>query len=70
MRTKFKYIHFVEQPDEPNIWDCRNTKHGDDLGVVFYYHPWKIFGFIPEGRPVFSADCLRDIAEFMEQLKE
>ncbi len=69
MKTKFKYIHFKHDPKD-NTWECLNTKHRQVLGGVWYYNLWKKWVFVSEPAAVFSADCLRDIAEFMEQLKK
>ena len=57
MKTRFKFINFDEVIK--NEWTCFTNKGNDILGAVTFY----IDG-------VFSADCLRDIAEFMEGLNK
>ena len=74
MKTRFKFIHFVEAgPDarwDGRYWSCRNNKSAAELGIVFSYSPWKQNVFQQtEQAAIFSADCLRDIAAFMEGLK-
>lgn len=70
----YRFIKFVPFAslfaDKPKAWHCQNTKHESRLGEVVYYPPWKQYIFCAENpRVVFSADCLRGIAHFMEQLK-
>lgn len=68
MKTKYKFIEFV-QPEDRNFWCCYNRKKGDDLGSVEWCGPWKKWIFCPDEDAVFSADCLADIQHFMGQLK-
>lgn len=70
LRTKYKHIYF--EKDEIQAidtgWMCYNNSDVI-LGYVAYYKPWKqcVFENYDENR-VFSASCLRDIADFLEQL--
>ena len=67
MKTRYRFIHFVQSSNGP--WACHNNKTGDLLGVVHFYHLWRQHVWRqsgPEG--VFSADCLQDIADFIGQL--
>jgi lipopolysaccharide biosynthesis glycosyltransferase len=72
MKTKYKYIYF-EKVTGQNIgteWICYN-KLDEILGYAAYCKPWKqcVFESYDENR-VFSASCLRDIADFLEQLNK
>lgn len=72
MKTKYRFIHFL--PVEKDFasfgeWICHGNKDDVKLGVCEYYSPWKQWQFVPAGENVaFTADCLRDIAHFMQQL--
>ena len=71
MKTEYRFIHFEDmtcEGDKHLTFNCYNTKHGDSLGLVSWLKEWKQHVFIPSDRTEFSADCLRDIADFMEQL--
>jgi len=75
MKTKYKYIEFREWKAlavggrKTSTWDCINRKHKTVLGVVQWYGPWRQYVYLPYPDTVLSPDCLRDIAEFMEQFK-
>lgn len=70
IKTRYRFIHFTQDTQEPRKWHCRNNKQPDyTMGVVGFYYQWKQWIFTQSGPDyVFSADCLRDIAHFMEQL--
>jgi len=71
MKTKYKYIEFVRTVLN-DCWNCLNKKSGDELGSVFYYKPWKqfVFEFNELGDCVFNSSCLRDVADFLDQLNK
>ena len=66
-KTEYRFIKFVEFTGG---WLCKNRKNEYTLGIVDYHASWKQHVFQAEGpHIIFSTDCLRDIAHFMEQLK-
>lgn len=67
LKTEYKFIRFEK---ELTVWCCKNKKHGDMLGTISYCNAWKLFVFQPPSGTEFSADCLRDIADFLEQLNK
>jgi hypothetical protein len=66
MITQFTFIYFVET--QPGYWLCQNEKHGYILGHVEWYDPWKKYCYCPGEGQVYSIECLRDIAEFIESI--
>lgn len=66
MKTKYKFIHFVQLMDD--YWIVRNNKSNDDLGNIEYYHPWKQYVLSTIHGIVFNKTCLKDIIHFMGQL--
>jgi hypothetical protein len=62
MKTKYKYIHFVEGGtfnDKPQYL-CRNNKSNSILALIFYYKPWKQYCFSQyEQNTVFNDGCLK-----------
>ena len=71
LRTKYKHIRFESYMDSMTHWHCVANNGGAFLGSVEYYKPWKRFVFYASTVScVFSADCLRDIADFLEQLEK
>ena len=67
---QYKYIEFCSVPMIRNVWACYNRKHRTVLGGVEWSSAWKQFVFQPERDCVFSADCLRDIQDFLTTRKK
>lgn len=74
MRTEYQYIRFVERATAPGRittgWDCLNRRHGSLLGEVAFTGAWRQYVFRPSPTCEFSVGCLRDIADFCEQLTQ
>ena len=51
-------------------WSCRNNTSGGELGIVEWYTGWRRYCYWPVGREVYSAGCLGDIMDFIDQLME
>jgi len=68
MKTRYKYIHFDDVQDCG--WYCYNNRNDDSLGCVTFYPIWKqwVIDFRPD--MVFNNQCLRDIADFLDQLNK
>jgi len=69
---RYKYITIEQNPDplqtqrHPFFW-IRNNKSGAILGRIDRYDRWNMYVFAPESNKcVFSASCLRDILDFMQ----
>ena len=64
-----EYLNIIEYPLPPRYktkaWAVR-TKYGESLGTVAWYSPWRQYAFRPEALTLFEQDCLRDLAQFME----
>ena len=74
MKKEYQYIRFVQRPSiaerKTSIWDCRNIRHGDLLGIIRWDGAWRQYVFAPTtiSSPIFSAGCLADIQDFIGQL--
>ncbi len=70
MKTRYKYIHFVDSLDSDKNphYICYNNKTDAVLGWVEYCQPWKQYTFEGKKDCVFNASCLTDILDFMKQL--
>ena len=40
----------------------------DELGIVKWYGPWRRYCYFPHGIEIYSAGCLADIQDFINQL--
>jgi hypothetical protein len=68
LKTEYKYIRF-ERPFPTADWECWNGKD-TMLGVCVLNQRWKEYEFCPEESMGFTNECLRDIADFLEQLNK
>ena len=66
MKTEFKYIRFDQVIT--TLWLCKNKKSGEVLAGIEWYREWNQICFYPNADTVFSPDCLRDIADFIDSL--
>lgn len=65
--SKFLTFKKAEAPLEEYVV---KDKQDNDIGYIFFYNRWKRWVFEPvHDNLVFDAECLRDIASFMEKLK-
>jgi len=53
---------------EKDIMYYVKNKDNEDLGDIEYYKDWKCWIFEPEISIIFSADCLREIVKFLDEL--
>lgn len=68
----YKYIHFERIPSmtKTSKWICLNNKSMVPLGIVKWLPAWRQYCFFPEADLVFSVGCLKDICEFIGELKK
>lgn len=73
VKTDFEFISFRDASEyvtgKTKAWVCLNKKSGGALGGVRWHGPWRQYCFFPSDA-LFSAGCLRDIAEFLEGVRE
>lgn len=69
MKTRYGYIHFEQKTDwvsPRQVWLCRNNRSKGVLAQLHWDEDWKQYVAVFNKNAIFSADCLKDIAEFME----
>ncbi len=47
-------------------WLVSSAKWGSSLGEIRWYGPWRCYALFPEKDVLFNAECLKDIASFLE----
>ncbi len=83
MKTKYKHIFFVKDKEfsEMNtndgqqyhqLWSCYNSKQGRKLCYIIWYQYQRQYclHFTSADNIVLSTDCLRDMADFLDQLNK
>ena len=73
MNKEYKWICFKEIPNpnkKTSKWNCINTT-GEQLGEVHWLSRWRQYVFEPDFNALeFNNRCLRDIADFLDQLNK
>lgn len=73
MKTEYQYLTFdktEKQPVKTSKWNCRNRKSQTILGEIKWHSAWRQYCYFPTVQAVYSDDCLKDISDFIKQLKE
>ena len=72
IKIRFKHIHFEgETPEDLGLlWTCYNNKKQEYLGSISEEKVWGQYVFTTQEGIDFSSSCLRDIAEFLDQLNK
>ncbi len=68
-----RFIHVGESASKRTLVWMVAGRGGDgaddfELGYVKWFAPWKTYSFEPHSGTVFEKRCLRDIAQFCEEL--
>lgn len=71
MKTAYKFIHFdlIEKKAKTFVVGCYNNSSGAKLGEVKWYPAWRQYCYFPTNGTIYSASCLDDISNFMNQLR-
>jgi hypothetical protein len=66
---KGKWIDFivVEQRPKTTVWEVVNKETGARIGRIGWYGGWRGYAFFPFPNCLFEQQCLRDIADFVEE---
>ena len=70
MKTDYKYLKFEKTPFEGKTskWNCITKSSETILGTIKWYGAWRQYCYFPVCEAVYSAGCLKDISDFIEQL--
>ena len=60
-------LEFKEYIDAKNVYFVKN-KENETLGDIEYYKDWKCWVFQPAISMIFSADCMKEIIDYMKNL--
>ena len=65
-----KWTYMKEMPNEgrkTKIFSVRAKEDDTFIGLVKWFGAWRKYCFFPIENTVFEQDCLRDIAQFIEE---
>ena len=71
IRHQYKHIRFVliDKKPKTSVWSCRN-RHGQSLGLVKWYGPWRQYCYFANTDAVYSRSCLADMAAFLKEVSD
>lgn len=66
----YSYIFFKKVRDKPktSVYECRSIKDNFLLGIVEWVAGWRRYAFSSCENAMYDASCLRDIANFLDEL--
>lgn len=67
-----EYLDFVELPNErrkTRKFQICSVGHGYPLGEIKYYNHWRQYCFYPYPETIFNRTCIRDISDFILNIK-
>jgi hypothetical protein len=65
---KYMIARLIETRPKTEVYGVFSAHHGDKLGVIKWFGPWRQYCFFSMDVAVFSAGCFRDLAMFLIQL--
>jgi hypothetical protein len=73
-KPKPKWISFQKdirkrgaKTDVWHVWSLKDQELGSHLGIVSWRSTWRKYAFYPSPQTLFEQDCLRDLAQFIEE---
>jgi len=67
---EYQYIIIDEYGRSPSgktgRYEVRNKHSGDLLALISWYGPWRQYVCYPQADTIYSAGCLRDIADSLD----
>jgi hypothetical protein len=69
----FEYLVLEQVPDEKKktlVVNVLSRRHGDTLGVIGWYGPWRQYVFTPAPGTLYSKGCLADIETTIQSLMD
>ena len=66
-----KYLIFttIEIKPKTRVIKVESRLHGDRLGIIKWFGPWRQYAFFPEAAVIFNKTCLLDIVAYMGKLR-
>lgn len=70
MKTRYKYIEFVEEHvgGKTRKFFCRNHETGAYIGEIAWAGNWRKYVFFTANGVMFDSGCLDDISDFLKKL--
>jgi hypothetical protein len=67
MESKYIYFEHSHSKAKTEVWSVRTKRDDAPLGTIEWFARWRGYAFFPGYNLVFEKNCLRDIANFLEE---
>jgi hypothetical protein len=67
---KYMLARFLEARPKTAVYGVFSKHHGDKLGVIKWFGPWRQYCFFSMDVAVFSSSCFQDVAKFLDSLNK
>ena len=67
MKKSWLEFTVIEDTGKTKKWSVTNKSTRVFVGQVKWYGGWRRYAFFTDADMLFDADCLREIADFLEQ---
>lgn len=65
--TEYLRVVLMSDTGKTKRWGVRSVRHGDVLGEVRWYGPWRQYVFFPGDATIWNKGCLEDVNRFLDQ---
>lgn len=63
--TEYLAFQELDVTTKTRQWAVKNKHHGDLLGLIKWYGPWRTFTFQALAGTIFNRGCLADVDRFL-----
>lgn len=63
-------LELAERKPATQVWNVVSIHHGDVLGVIKWFAPWRQYCFFPSPETIWNEGCIRDIQFYLSAVKE
>ena len=68
--SEFLRFALIGEKPKTKVYAVLSARHGDRLGRISWYGPWRQYVFTPSPGSIWSDGCLREVAAFLAGLHE
>lgn len=70
-KKSYRWIQMILVGKKPktDVYHVCNKGTGRILGTIYWYSPWRQYSFSPQSETIFNKECLLNIIDFIERLK-
>lgn len=69
MDSKYLEFKFLEAKPKTSVYGVFSKSGGYRLAIIKWYPSWRCYSFFPEHDTIWNNGCLKDIIEFIEEIK-